>query len=201
MEQRAREAANDRFMHRLREAFHAYGYEQINMVGLAKACSLSRRALYYHFSNKDEAFRGMLLWGQEKSAEAGLAAGRRVLAEGGSGLEIVVAVMDACYADSRRMLSRSAHAAELNYVVFRRFPDVATYVAGMFQDRLAELLGEMAEQGKLRLRSGVLPAALAQFLCEGVRGANQHLADHRADGLAERCRAMCEAILFGCCER
>ena len=45
---------------RLRQAFLDHGYEQLTMSGLAQVCGLTRRALYHHFSNKEEAFRFVL---------------------------------------------------------------------------------------------------------------------------------------------
>src|SRR5208283_4765202 len=107
-------------MRRPRQALHAHGDEQLMVVGLAKACRPSRRALYDYFSNQAEAFRGVLAWAQLTNIEAGLAPGRRVLAEGGSALDVVVAVMVVRDGEARRILARSPHAAELTCTVFRR---------------------------------------------------------------------------------
>src|SRR5690349_5443182 len=122
----------DRLMARLHQAFLDFGYEQPSMVGLAKACDVTRRTLYNHFSSKEEAFRGQLRWRHAMEIAAGLEAGARVLAEGGSVLDIIVAIMDQRYGMTRRDLEKSPHAVELNYTAFRRCRDVMSQSATTF---------------------------------------------------------------------
>lgn len=200
MENEPKGLPNARLMQRLRQAFLNFGYEQPTMVGLAKACDVTRRTLYNYFSSKEEAFRGMLRWRHAIEIEAGLDAGRRVLTAGGSTLDAVVAIMDVRYAEARRDLDRSPHAVEINYTAFRRCRDVMSSSATVFQDRVAELLAEMTARRLLRLRPGLTPEALSQLLCDGARGVNQTLPAQPASTLPERYRAMFQAILFGCCE-
>ena len=82
---------------RLRQAFLDHGYEQMTMSGLAQLCGFSRRALYHHFSNKEEAFRYWLEFYGHESIAAGLAAGRAVMEAGGSAVDVMVETMNVRY--------------------------------------------------------------------------------------------------------
>ncbi len=191
---------DEKMLRRLREAFLDYGYEQPTMIALAKACDLTRRALYHHFSSKEEAFREMIRWRHGVEIEAGLAAGRLRLAQGAGAVEAVVAVFDARYGEARRDLERSPHALELNREAFARCHDVMSQSAVDFQLRLAGFLAEIADNGGLRLKPGASFDAMAQLLADGARGVNQSLPARPSSGLPERYRGMCEALLFGCAE-
>ena len=43
------------------QAFLDHGYGGLSMVALARACGFTQRALYYYFSNKEDAFRAMII--------------------------------------------------------------------------------------------------------------------------------------------
>ena len=182
---------------RLRQAFLDHGYEQMTMSGLAQLCGFSRRALYHHFSNKEEAFRHWLdFYGRELIAQ-GLAAGRTVMEAGGSAVDVVVETMNVRYGDARRRLSRSPHALEINDQAFRRARDIMIGAAVDFQAKVADLLVELESRRLISLKSGVTPEALAQSLCDGARGTNQALPPIPIDDLRVRYRQIVEAILFG----
>jgi AcrR family transcriptional regulator len=193
-----RERSDDRLMARLRQAFLDYGYEQPTMIGLAKACDLTRRALYHHFSGKEDAFRAVLRWRHVREIEAGMEAAQARIAEGASVVEALVAAFDARYGETRRDLARSPHALELNREAFRRAHDVMSESAIDFQARLAEFLSRLAERGLLRPKEGVDFAEMAQLLCDGARGCNQTLPLRSPLSLPERYARMCEAVLYGC---
>lgn len=44
-------------LQRVNQAFLDHGYSGLSMVMMAKACGFTQRALYYYFSNKEDAFR------------------------------------------------------------------------------------------------------------------------------------------------
>jgi AcrR family transcriptional regulator len=181
----------------LRQAFLDHGYEQMTMSGLAQLCGFSRRALYHHFSNKEEAFRHMLdFYGRESIAE-GVAAGRSVLEAGGSAVDVIVETMNVRYGDARRRLSRSPHALEINDQAFRRARGMMIEAAIDFQAKVAEVLAEMEARRLIRLSPGVTTAMLAQSLCDGARGTNQALPPIPIDELPVRYRRIVQAILFG----
>jgi AcrR family transcriptional regulator len=182
---------------RLRQAFLDHGYEQMTMSGLAQLCGFSRRALYHHFSNKEEAFRYFLEFYNEESVAKGIAAGRRVMEAGGSAVDVIVETVNVRYGDARRRLSRSPHALEINDQAFRRSRDIMIATAIDFQDKVAEMLGEMEQRRLLKLAPGVTTATLAQSLCDGARGTNQALPPIPIDELPARYRRMVQAILFG----
>jgi AcrR family transcriptional regulator len=190
----------DRLAARLEQAFNDHGYEQLSMVGLAKLCGFTRRALYHHFSSKEEAFRFALLWRGELNIAAGMAAGYRLLEEGSSAVEIITEMMDVRYGETRRKLSLSPHALELNDQAFRRARDIMVEAAIDYQAKLASLLIEMEGLGLLRFKPETTPDALAQILCDGARGTNQSLPPIPSDQLKGRYRQIITAILFGAAE-
>jgi AcrR family transcriptional regulator len=182
---------------RLRQAFLDHGYEQVTMSGLAQLCGFSRRALYHHFSSKEEAFRHWLdFYGRESIAQ-GLAAGRSVMDAGGSAVDVLVETMNVRYGDARRRLSRSPHALEINDQAFRRARDIMIGAAVDFQAKVADLLVELEARRAIALKPGVTPEVLAQSLCDGARGTNQALPPIPVGELHVRYRQMIEAILFG----
>jgi AcrR family transcriptional regulator len=182
---------------RLREAFLDHGYEQMTMSGLAQLCGFSRRALYHHFSNKEEAFRHWLDFYGSESIVKGLAAGRAAMDAGGSAVDVIVETMNVRYGDARRRLSRSPHALEINDQAFRRARDIMIGAAVDFQAKVADLLVELEGRRLFNLKSGVTPEVLAQSLCDGARGTNQALPPIPIGELHVRYRRIVEAILFG----
>lgn len=186
---------------KLRQAFLDFGYEHLTMLGLSKACGLTRRALYHHFSNKEEAFRFMLQYDTNTAMAAALKAGNDGLAEGRDVVDTLTAMMDARYAFNRRRLVGSPHAADINVHTIRLARDIMVNSAQLFQDRLAELLAEMDRRGLIRLRPTISFADLAQVLADGARGANQSLPPVHAEDLPQRYRIMIATLLFGAVER
>lgn len=171
------------------------------MLGLAKACDLSRRALYHHFSNKEEAFRFMLQYDTNTALAAAFEVGNAGLAEGRDVVDILADMMDARYAFNRRRLVGSPHAAEINVHTIRLARDIMVTSAQVFQDRLADLLAEMERRDMIRLRPTMSFADLAQVLADGARGINQSLPSLEPDQLPQRYRTMIATLLFGAVER
>ena len=192
---------------RLRQAFLDHGYEQMTMSGLAQLCGFSRRALYHHFSSKEEAFRHWLdFYGRESIAggqpftKDRAKRVRAAMEAGGSAVDVMVEIMNVRYGDARRRLSRSPHALEINDQAFRRARDIMIGAAVDFQAKLADMLVEMEGRRLIRLKPGVTPAALAQSLCDGARGTNQALPPVPIEELHRRYRQTIGAILFGAAE-
>jgi AcrR family transcriptional regulator len=196
-----KDARRDKLMGRIRQAFLDHGYDQLTMIGLAQACDLTRRALYHHFNGKEEAFRQMLRWRHRIEIAAGLAAGDRVVAEGGDALDAIVEIFDVRYGDARRDLERSPHAAEINHEAFRRCRDIMAASAASFQEELAAFLRRLAERDLLHLRASYTPDDVAQLLADCARGVNQTLPPRPADTLPQRYMRMCAAVLYGCAQQ
>lgn len=182
---------------RLRQAFLDHGYEQMTMSGLAQLCGFSRRALYHHFSNKEEAFRYWLEFYNHVSIAQGIAAGRAAMEAGGSAVDVIVETMNVRYGDARRRLARSPHALEINDQAFRRSRDIIIAVAIDFQAKVVDLLKALEARRQIRLKPGVTFEALSQTLCDGARGTNQAVPPIPIDDLHLRYRQIIEAILFG----
>jgi AcrR family transcriptional regulator len=183
---------------RVREAILRYGYEALSMSVLAQACGLTRRGLYHHFSNKEDAVRAALwLENIERMAE-GTRTARAVLESGGTALDVVTALLDVRFGVTRRRLAQSPHAKEINDVAFLIAEDMMMYVAARINEILTELLKELAALGRLRINDNVTPEYLAGLLTDGARGVNQARPPIPSEKLAQRYRDMSAAILFGC---
>lgn len=194
-------SAREKLAKRLRQAFLDYGYEKITMSALAEVCGLTRRALYHHFSNKEEAFRFVLRFDGEVAIKEGLAAGRARIEQGASAVEILTEIMDARYGENRRRLAVSPHALEINDQAFRRARDIMVEAAVDFQRHLAKILIELDSRGLVRLCPRITAEALAQMLADGARGSNQTLPPVPVEQLRQRYALIIEAILFGTADR
>ena len=183
---------------RVREAILRYGYEALSMSVLAQACGLTRRGLYHHFSNKEDAVRAALwLENIERMAEATRTA-RAVLESGGGALDVVAALLDVRFGVTRRRLAQSPHAKEINDVAFLIAQDMMMSVAVRINAILADFLKELVARGRLRINETVALDHLASLLSDGARGVNQARPPIPSEKLAQRYRDMSAAILFGC---
>jgi AcrR family transcriptional regulator len=180
--------------------FLAHGYKALTMEKLAEACNFTRRALYFYFSNKAEAFRAIVLFRNEEALRTSFAAGRKRWSAGGNPLEIISEIINIRYGDTRRLGNASKHVVELNAEVFTRCNDIVRDVALVFEADLAKLIIEMQGEGLLQLRPDVTAEQLSQALANGARGVNQRLPAVAPDELANRYRDMCRFILYGCAE-
>jgi AcrR family transcriptional regulator len=185
---------------KVESAFLAYGYRALTMEKLAGACKFSRRALYFYFRSKSDAFRAAVRFRNELALTLGLEAGRKRWSRGTDTLEILAAVINIRYGDIRRIANASAHIVELNAEVFTRCNDIVRDVALHFETGLAKLLVELQRAGLVRLQPGVTAAQLARALADGARGVNQRLPAVAPRQLATRYRDMCRYVLYGCAE-
>jgi AcrR family transcriptional regulator len=187
----------DTLMKKVHLAFLAHGYEGMTMITLAKEIGVARSTLYNYFPDKEQAFRDVVRWGNALNIAKGQMAAVAAKAEGGDAVEILVAFMDARFADTRREVATSPYAIELNDQVYISCQDILLEVAATGQARLAALLVELQEDGLVRWREGYSPAMLAQFFFDSVRGMNLTLPPQPAVTLPERYRAMFSALLGG----
>lgn len=187
-------------MQRLLLAFRKDGFGQVTMIGLADACNLTRRALYNHFSSKEDAFRGAIRWNHVREIRAGWQAGQAKLAEGGSALDVIVAILDARYGEAQRHLELSPHSSDLNVEAYRRCRDILEESAVVFQMGLAEVVVDLEKRDLVRLQPHQTAGAAAQLIADGARGVNLALPNQPANTLPERYRAMCAALIYGFAE-
>lgn len=183
---------------RVNQAFLDSGYSGLSMVGLAKACGFTQRALYYYFSNKEEAFRAALGDRNDEVVDLALEAGKVTRANGGSALDILARIMDIRYGETRRMLTRSPHTVELNAEAFKRCRDLMIQSAIAFQTELEKLIIDLQKKRMLKLNGKFAPAEIAQALADGGRAVNQSLPPIEADDFTARYRRTCEMVLYGC---
>ncbi len=184
-------------LQRLQQAFFDHGFEHITMIALARAIGVSRRSLYNYFTNKEEAFRAAVRWGNQHNIALGQMAAAEARAAGADALEILVAFMDARYGETRRAFSASPHAVELNDQAFRLCRDIMIDAAVASQDRLAEILQELQAEGRVRWRAEYSAARLAQLFSDAARGVNQTLPPRPAVSLRERYQEIFAALMGG----
>jgi AcrR family transcriptional regulator len=196
-----RNARSDAMFGAIRRAFMERGYLQITMGELAAECGLTRRALYHHFSSKEEAFRAQLVWRQMREMDDAVAAASHVLCEGGSGIDAVVKAVDAGFGCTQRELATSPKAAEFGNMVSRCCSDLVFEAAENFRARLANLLRELEERGMIFLKRDLSADIVAEMLICAARGVNAGLPAYPVGELESRYQRMCESILFGCASR
>lgn len=180
------------------QAFLDNGYSGLSMVRLAKVCGFTQRALYYYFSNKEEAFRAMIAFRQAESIKLGLEAGRTMLAKGGNALDVLTRILDVRYGDTRRRVIRSPHTVELNAEAFKRCRDLMIKSAIAFQTDLENVIADLQASRMLKLNHRFTPAQIAQTLADGGRAVNQALPPIASEDYSARYRQICEMVLYGC---
>jgi AcrR family transcriptional regulator len=179
-------------------AFLDHGYSGLSMVALAKVCGFTQRALYYYFSNKEDAFRAMIAFRQAESVKLGLEAGSTIRAKGGSALDVFARILDVRYGDTRRRVARSPHTVELNAEAFKRCRDLMIKSAISFQAELENVIAELQASRMLKLNQRFTPAQIAQALADGGRAVNQALPPTASEDYSARYRQICEMVLYGC---
>lgn len=183
---------------RVNQAFLDHGYAGLSMVGLARECGFTQRALYYYFSNKEEAFRASIGHRNEVAIAQALDAGKKIRESGGSALDIMATIIDLRYGETRRMLTFSPHTVELNAEAFRRCRDLMIESAIAFQAELEKLIVDFHYSKLLVLTGRFTAAQIAQALADGGRAVNQALPPIAANDFSARYRQTCEMILYGC---
>ena len=193
-------ALRDTLAESLRKAFYERGYESLTMGEIAEYCGFTRRALYHHFSNKEEAFRFSMRYDNERLINKGLAAARELMWTGADAVDILTELLDIRYGETRRLVSASPFTVELNDHAYRRGRDVMIWAATEFQKQVADLLGEMVERELFTLKPGMTYEELAQIICDGARANNQALPPIPIEQIPARYRAMTRALLYGTVE-
>ena len=166
-----REASTrQRFLDAGTRVFARHGYAGASMERVAEEAGLSRAALYKHFANKEELFlaaAGSLHQDALDAAEVVAARARRSTV---APSKVILDVMLARHRRYAEQLGASPHAAELAEESSRRCGALVRSNQERFRTHLAELIAAYAAEGRLRLKTGVSPAALADMLIAAEKG-------------------------------
>jgi AcrR family transcriptional regulator len=181
----------------LEKAFLDRGFETITMTAIAKAIGFTRRALYHHYSSKEEAFRVAMIFQNARGMQSGRTAAELAFTRGNSAVTVMHALLDARFGDTRRTVAQSPHAQELSDTVFRLCGDLINDLAATLHAQLAEMLERLQASGRLKLRSDITIAELAYLLAAGVRGVSQSRPLPKESEYSPRYRAIITAILRG----
>jgi AcrR family transcriptional regulator len=187
-----------KIVQKVRDLFLSQGYHALTMTGIADACGLTRRALYYHFHGKEELLRALLILGNRMARDNADWAAQKSLARGAVALDVLAEWLDTRFGNTRRQIGRTPHGDELNQVAFSIGNDIMIEVSLETNARLAALLDELCRRGKLALQPGRTTQQLAEIIGDGARGVNQQRPPIPPGEIAPRYRRMTEAILYGC---
>jgi AcrR family transcriptional regulator len=190
--------AKTRIVRAAATAFVANGFDQLTMGEIAKFCGLSRRALYHHFSSKEELFRACIKLGNVDALEQGDVAARALLDDGANAVDLIAGWFDARFGRVRRRINDSPQGAALNEMAFRLATDIMIEVSYETNRALAGWLTELQQRGLLDLRKGVSIERTARLLGDGARGVNQARPPIPNSLIAQHYRDMTEAVLYGC---
>src|SRR5258708_11643779 len=107
-------------MLKVESAFLAHGYHALTMERLAEACNFSRRALYFYFSSKSDAFRAAVRFRNDLALTTGFETGRKRWSEGADARDILARVITIRYCDTPRIANASPPVVELNAALLTR---------------------------------------------------------------------------------
>ncbi|HEY5085494.1 MAG TPA: TetR family transcriptional regulator [Rhizomicrobium sp.] len=182
-------------------AFVEHGFDRLTMGRIASLCGLTRRALYHHFSSKEELFRACLQLGDVNALERGDAAAHALLDSGAGAVDVIAGWFDMRFGQVRRRVNDSPHGDALNDLAFRLASDIMIEVWHGTHRTIAALLAELEQRGLLALRKGVTIEVTARLLSDGARGVNQARPPIPNGLIAQRYREMTEAVLYGCAKQ
>lgn len=181
----------------LLEAFIVHGFDAVTMGQLAAAAKVTRRTLYNHFENKEDAFRFIVRTYVSKSIKDSIAAGYAGIAVGQSSTDVLVTLFDVRFAAPRRLGAQSPHLAELSRLAITRCADVISELSTDFIAQLGILLSVMSDRGLLRLKPDIPIEVIARSLSDAIRGANYAFPAVPLDELTSRYRDVVTTVLFG----
>jgi AcrR family transcriptional regulator len=188
---------DQRQLEAVEKAFHDHGYDRITMTAIAGACGFSRRALYHHYSSKEEAFRDVVIFGNVRGMKNGAEAAELAFGRGDNAIEVIHALLNTRFGDMRRTVSHSPHVQALTDAVSRLCGDIVDDFAGRLHTESAALLQRLQANGKLKIRPDVSFSDLARMLAEGARGVNQTRPAPKESEFSPRYRSIIKVILRG----
>lgn len=189
--------SNPELLHRVQTTFLSKGFQKLTMEALAEGCGFTRRTLYNHFENKDDAFRAMFRQHNLELMERAFVTAKGVREAGGSVLDVLTALIDIRYGDTWRLIQPSPHALEIKATVFGICTDIMIELATAFQADLAAFIATLAAEGALRLKGDYSAAELAQMLTDAARGVNAVYPLLPLEHLTLQYRRIIRAILYG----
>jgi AcrR family transcriptional regulator len=153
-----------------------YGFQRMTMDDVAKACGMSRPALYLQFKNKGEIFSAMASDMMARALENAKAA----LHASGTIEERVFAAIKAGILDPIEALHSTAHGAELLDMKHQIAGDVLTEWRG----KKVAMVADALEKANVTNAKGLSGMQLANILLDGIDGLKQRAksAQETSDG-------------------
>lgn len=149
------------------KAFSRYGYRAANVGEIAEAAGISRQALYKHFADKDELFKGVV----DDLHATTLAAAEAALAQAAAQAPaaILYAQLERRYGPFQDHFHNTPHGAELVSESNRLCGTRNALATERFTDLLTKTIKQEAKAGRLELAQ-LKPGELAELLMRGVYG-------------------------------
>lgn len=151
------------------EAARRDGHRGASVEEIAGAAGITRQALYRHFPTKDDLFRASVAMMQERSLAAGSAKAQAARKTGAAAPDVLFTFLHARY-DMMMSVAEGTHAAELLEEHSRLCADVTAKYMALLEAALIREVETEQRAGRLKLRAGLTPAALAQALLVCARG-------------------------------
>jgi len=146
-EARALEEKKRRITDAALESFLLYGYRRTSMEDIARACHLSRSALYIYFKNKEDVYRGMIGFLHEDT----LAQASEASQEEKGYRRRLLGILQAKFVRHFALLARSEHAQELVDEHKGVVMDLHADFASSYKDLVQGVLESAIDEGELHL--------------------------------------------------
>lgn len=162
-----------------------YGYQRMTMDDVAKACGMSRPALYLQFKNKGEIYQAIA---SEMMARA-LATAQAELVGPGSMEDRLFAAIKSGILDPMDVLHSTAHGAELLDMKHQLAGDV---IADWRSKKTAMIAAALEASGVAKTK-GLAGGQLADILLDGIDGLKMRAksSQERHDGAKALVRLVC----------
>ncbi len=153
------------------QVFRRHGFRRSSIEQVAEAAGLTRQALYHHFKSREALFRAVIAHVHDSAAAAGLAAGEKAEAEGGSLADILTAQIAARFQRFIASFDGSPHVDELFSEHLLQGRDLYQTYAAVYDAQLAGAIERSRRRQHVMLAPGMTPGKLARLVEMAINGA------------------------------
>jgi len=166
----AKQPPQDRILDAAMRVFRRHGFRRSSIEQAAEEASLTRQALYHHFSSKEALFRAVIERLYEHSLAAESAAAKVAEENGHDLADILVAEIAARLGQLFASLEGSPHIEELFSEHLVQARDLYQTYATRFESEVAATISRVMRARKLKLQGGVIVRELARCVEMAIHG-------------------------------
>ncbi|MGD9864366.1 MAG: TetR family transcriptional regulator [Pseudodonghicola sp.] len=159
-------------LHSAMQAFARYGFRKTSMDDIARGAGMSRPALYLHYRNKEDIYRGLMEFYYDHAAHAIADA----LEGAGSVAERLAAAFAAQGGEAAELMITSPHGREILDAGFALAGDVVAAGEARLAVVYAVWLAHAAETGQVRLTGE--PEEIAATITSALKGIKKTVPDY-----------------------